>query len=151
MAGDHLVIRKLAILRWALIGPLFGTCVAAAMPLAMEAMYGRPSFYDTIFYLALIYVLGIPAAVVTGIVYNKLMIRGVTVTRRNLTTSFVGAFVSTYVWWLPIIDEILNGKSVYDLLAGSIISMLIGMLSSVGMVALEGKKVKSVAILNERH
>jgi hypothetical protein len=125
------------ILRWTFIGPLVGVIAVSPITFMGSGLFGKPLLPKFAAYSAILYLLGIPAALATGFACRWLTKKMRRVVQRNVVIALAGAVSSTYLVWILVLIDVFGGKLDLDGISVAFFPMAIGLISTLGMLALE--------------
>jgi hypothetical protein len=122
--------------------------VVLASPIIWYAasLFDHPLSIDAVerlmFAMPIAYLLGTPAALLTGLAYAAIQKCVKALRAQRISVVVVGAFSSTYLVWLALLDRI--GETTYNLswVPSVIFLMIIGALSTTGLLIMERRRTK---------
>jgi hypothetical protein len=131
------IVRRVAL--WAIVGPLIGAVLASPILWYLGSPFDRSwhSVETFLFGFASAYLIGIPPALLTGAVTAVVEVQVSEIIQRRFISVATGALSSTYLFWLVIWDETSKYISVRSWLPLFTLLVLIGVISTRGMLALE--------------
>ena len=125
------------LLRWTFLAPVIGVTVMSPIVYNGNGLLGEPHLTDFATIAAILYLFGIPAALITAVAFQWLTQRIHLVIWRNLAVVLIGAMVWAYPICVFLTLEVLKGTFSIELLVTVQLPMTIGMTSTLGMLALE--------------
>ena len=131
------IVRRVAL--WAIVGPLIGAVLASPMLWYLGSPFDRSwhSVDTFLFGFASAYLIGIPPALLTGAVTAVVEGQVSEIIQRRFISVATGALSSTYLVWVVVWDTTSKDSSMQSWLPLFTLLVLIGVISTCGMLALE--------------
>ena len=131
------------ILRWTHIGPLIGVTLASPVIWYFASPFDHTwrSLEDLAIALPIAYLIGIPAALVTGSLIQVVRKTVVESKRQYFLSVAIGALASTYLVWTILLGETLSTFFNYNWLPSVVLLSLIGAISTSVMLYLDKRRL----------
>jgi hypothetical protein len=99
--------------------------------------HGPRSFARLLFTLPIAYLIGVLPALATGAAYRFMHARAVRPGRMRLGVVLIGAGSSTYLVWIGLTAELLDGKFSVEVLLAAVFFLIPGTVATLVLLALE--------------
>jgi len=133
--------RQSQTLRWIFLGPLIGVLALSPLAYSLVSQFERAWISDFISVCILVYMLGLPAAAVTGAAHKKLSAARKSWRVKTTLAIAIGGFSSTYFVITLMIVTCVSDACEQNILAQYhlllLLSMMIGVISTYGVLLIE--------------
>jgi len=129
------------LLRWTLLGPLIGTVLMSPLIWLMGSPFDRGprSFALLLYTLPIAYLIGVLPALATGAAYRFMHARADRPRLMRPSVVLIGAGSSTYLVWIGLTAELLDGKFSLETLPVAVLFLIPGAVATLVLLALENR------------